>query len=160
MRKARATAILLILTLLITPTIASATSPHFVNVSVVLDPGYQVAVNFKEAGLGNSVWVTIKAEVTGTAIWGCVNNGGHHPKATNKTSAPVSATGEGTFESGKNGSVVGTLTLSPALYPPVGFDCPPGQDTTLLTLALSGTIFDMTNGVSAPVPSAYWVLWP
>ena len=60
---------------------AVAGSPHFVTADAARS-GNTLSVTFKEAGLGNEpqVHVVLSADAL------CINNGGKHPKAVNKTS--------------------------------------------------------------------------
>jgi hypothetical protein len=60
---------------------------------------------------------------------------------------PVSATD--TFNSGKNGQVTASLTVSP---PPSDISCPPGQSLELASVSYTNvTLTDTTNGVSIAV---------
>ena len=88
----------------------------------------------------------------------CVNKGGGNPSAANKTtvSGPVSATG--TFNSGKNGNVTASLTLSPPPPPPPStFSCPKGQKGPELAQVTytSVSVTDQTDGITQPVPGAF-----
>jgi hypothetical protein len=125
-----------------------AASPHFVGKVTATLEGSNVRVAFKEAGLGNNQLITYVASAEGTATYVCVNNGGQCPNAANKVtvSGPVSATG--TFNSGDNGQITQSLTLSP---PSAGsFTCPGGQTLTLADVSYTNiTITDTTNNVSA-----------
>jgi hypothetical protein len=132
---------------------ALAVSPHFISASAQLS-GTNLVVSFKEAGLGTNQNITYVASATATATYVCVNNGGANPSAANKTTvtAPVSATG--TFNSGKNGNVVGSLTLTPP--GPGSFTCPPGQTLALASVTYSGvSITDTTNGITEPIPGTF-----
>jgi hypothetical protein len=69
--------------------------------------------------------------------------------AQNKTTlaGPVSATG--TFNSGKDGNVTASLTLSP---PPSDITCPNGQTLQLASVSYSNVILtDLTNGETISV---------
>lgn len=99
-------------TTLATP--AFAGSPHFVGAVTATQNGNTLTVSGKEAGLGNETQVHI--EVTADAL--CVNRGGNHPKATNKTS--VSAAGDFPVQNGKaNFSLSATATFQPDCSPPM-----------------------------------------
>jgi hypothetical protein len=91
---------------------AYADSPHFVSASAALS-GQNLAVSWKEAGLGTNQLIDYVAAGNASATFVCVNKGGGNPSASNKTTVngPVSATG--TFSSGKNGQVTASLTLEP-----------------------------------------------
>ncbi len=117
---------------------ALAVSPHFISASATLNADGTLTANFKEAG---------------TATWVCVNNGDDNPSAQNKTTVngPVSATG--TFNSGKNGNVIGSLTVSP---PPSDISCPKGQSLELASASYTNVaITDTTNGVTEPIPGTF-----
>lgn len=128
---------------------APAASPHFIycNASGVSETG-SVKVSFKEAGLGANQNITYQATATATATYVCVNKGGQIPNDPKKTSVagPVSATG--TFNSGKNGNIVASLTIQPPA-PPSDFKCPPGQIMRLASVSFSNVaVRDVTNNVT------------
>jgi hypothetical protein len=108
-----------------------ADSPHFIRCSASgPNNDGDVSVCFKISGLGTNELVTVTATATATATYGCLNGGQQCPNAQNKftVSGPVSA--QGTFPSGKNGTVSQCLTLQP---PSAGsFSCPPGQKLVLI----------------------------
>ena len=113
----------------------------------------RLTVSFKEAGLGTNQLITYTASADATATYVCVNNGGANPSAKNKTTVagPVSATG--TFNSGKNGNVTASLTVSP---PPSDISCPPGQSLQLAQVSYTNVaITDTTNGVAEPIPGTF-----
>jgi hypothetical protein len=125
---------------------ALAVSPHFISASATLNPNGSLTANFKEAGLGTNQNINYTLSASATATYVCVNNGGANPSAQNKTtvSGPVSASG--TFNSGKNGNVVGSLTVSP---PPSNITCPPGQTLELASVSYTNvTLTDTTNNIS------------
>jgi hypothetical protein len=110
---------------------AWAGSPHFVGKPVVAVLGNTITVSAKEAGLGNEPQIV--AVLSGTAE--CINGGGKHPKAANKTSFNQSST-----EPVQNGmadyTLTATATFSPSCSPPM---------TVKFT---SATLTDQTNGLS------------
>jgi hypothetical protein len=125
---------------------ALAVSPHFISASGTLNGDGSLTVKFKEAGLGTNQNITYTLTADATATYVCVNRGGANPSAQNKTtvSGPVSATG--TFNSGKNGNVTTSLTVSP---PPSDISCPPGQSLELASVTYTNvTLTDTTNGIS------------
>jgi hypothetical protein len=151
MRQVTAIVAMLLFVLATTPGPALAVSPHFINTASVVgvNSDGSLSVSWKEAGLGDNV--TVAYEFSGQAIadYGCVNRGGDHPQASNKETVqgPVSATGS--FSSGKNGSINGTLTLDPPPPPPT-FSCPGNQVLVLADITYSGlALVDTTNDVSA-----------
>lgn len=142
---------LLFIAALATP--AQADSPHFVRASAQLS-GTDLTVNFKEAGLGTNQLIDYTATADATAVYVCVNRGGANPSASNKTTVngPVSASG--TFNSGKNGQVTASLTLSP---PSAGsFTCPPGQSLEIASVSYTNvSITDTTNNITEPIPGTF-----
>ena len=105
-----------------------------------------MTVNFKEAGLGTNQNIDYALTADATATYVCVNNGGANPSAQNKSTVagPVIATG--TFGSGKNGNVVGSLTVSP---PASDISCPKGQTLRLASVSYTNVVItDTTNNVS------------
>jgi hypothetical protein len=117
--------------------------------------GANLVVSFKEAGLGTNQLITYTANADATATYVCVvNRGGGNLSASNKTtvSGPVSATG--TFSSGKNGQVTGSLTLNPP--GPGSFSCPPGQSLEIAEVVYTNvSITDVTNGITEPIPGTF-----
>jgi hypothetical protein len=125
---------------------AQAVSAHFISASATLNANGTVTANFKEAGLGTNANINYVLSADATAVYVCVNKGGANPSAQNKTtvSGPVSASG--TFSSGKNGNVIGSLTLSP---PASDISCPKGQTLAMASVSYTGvTLTDTTNDVS------------
>jgi hypothetical protein len=132
---------------------ALAVSPHFISASATLNANGTLTVSFKEAGLGTNQLITYTASADATATYVCVNKGGGNPSASNKTTVagPVSQTG--TFNSGKNGNVTASLTVSP---PPSNISCPPGQSLQLAQVSYTNVaITDTTNGVTEPVAGTF-----
>jgi hypothetical protein len=133
---------------------ALAVSAHFISGPTATIVDGDLVVTWKEAGLGNDVTAMYQATADGKAVYACINGGGNHPSATNKltVNGPVSATGS--FSSGKNGNIIGSLTI----FPPsdAGFSCPSGQDEILAFVAYSnGALTDLTfNDTAADTPSA------
>ena len=125
---------------------AMAQNEHFVRASGTLNNNGSLTVSFKEAGLGTNQLINYELTADATATYVCVNRGGANPSAQNKTTVagPVSATG--TFNSGKNGQVTASLTVSP---PPSDISCPRGQSLELASVSYTNvTLTDITNDVS------------
>jgi hypothetical protein len=114
-------------------TTAFAGSPHFVGTcTATLNPDNTVTLVGKEAGLGNEAQI----DNTFTVIAECINGGGNHPKASNKT-ANVSSTATPV----QNGKADINFTTPPVQTSP---SCSPP-----MTLAIaSAMITDTTNGIS------------
>ena len=125
---------------------AQAQNEHFVRASGSLNANGSLTVNFKEAGLGTNQLIDYALTADATATYVCVNRGGANPSAQNKTTVagPVIATG--TFNSGKNGQVTASLTVSP---PPSDISCPSGQSLELASVSYINVVLtDTTNNVS------------
>jgi hypothetical protein len=106
---------------------AWAGSPHFVGAPTVTVQGATLTVHAKEAGLGDEA--QIEAVLSGTAD--CINNGGNHPKAVNKTSFQASSVVP--VQNGKaEYDISVTATFSPSCSPPMTVQFPPAAltDTT------------------------------
>lgn len=101
-------------TLIVTP-MALAGSPHFINSATTVSvSGNTLTVSGKEAGLGDEAQVHIVL----TATASCINGGGNHPQAANKTS--VSAAGDFPVQNGKaEFTLTATATFQPTCAPPM-----------------------------------------
>lgn len=112
--------------------IALAGSPHFIaNAFSVTVSGSTLTVSGKEAGLGNELQVH---EVL-TATANCINGGGNHPKAVNKTS--LYAAGDFPVQ---NGQATFTLTATANFQPP----CSPPMTVAITNIVVT----DTTNGIA------------
>ena len=81
------------------------------------------------------------------AHYQCVK-GNKCPKASNRKDVPGPLVEPGSFSSGKNGAVNGSLTISP---PEVAAFCPRGQHKVLASVDYTGIeIADVSNGVTEP----------
>jgi hypothetical protein len=111
---------------------AWAGSPHFITHEFSTSTsGSTLTVSGKEAGLGDESQVHIVL----TATAECINGGGKHPKATNKTS--VAAAGDFPVQNGKaDFTFTVTATFSP--------DCSPPMTVVFSDVVLT----DTTNGIS------------
>jgi hypothetical protein len=115
---------------------ASAVSAHFLFATGVVNPDGSVTVNFKEAGLGNSL-NSVNISISGDAL--CINGGSNHPKATNKSGVTAS----GTFNV-SNGQATGTLTTNAPVFQP---SCNPPMTVTLTNLVCTDTTFNDSTPV-------------
>jgi hypothetical protein len=112
--------------------VAWAGSPHFINSAFdITRTDNSLTVSGKEAGLGDEAQVHIV--VSATAV--CINPGGNHPRAVNKTS--VSAEGDFPVQ---NGKAEFTLTLTATFQP----ECSPPMTVEFRDV----TVTDETNGIS------------
>ena len=149
MRRFAAALIMSLALLAMMATAAFAQNEHFIRASGSLESNGALTVSFKEAGLGTNQLIDYTLTADATATYVCVNRGGANPSAQNKTtvSGPVIATG--TFNSGKNGQVTASLTVSP---PPSDISCPPGQSLELASVTYTNVVLtDLTNDVSIAV---------
>ena len=136
---------------------ALATNPHFVNASASVGSNGALVITWKEAGLGDNVNVDYTASADASAVYGSVNNGQKHPKASNKETFAGPVSGSGSFNSGRNGAINGSLSLGPVVPAPGTFSCPPGQTVELISITYTNVVLtDVTNGISAPIsPGPY-----
>ena len=112
--------------------VAVAGSPHFIrSATSVTVAGDTLTVSGKEAGLGDEAQVHIVL----TATAECVNGGGNHPKASNKTS--VSAAGDFPVQ---NGKAEFTLSVTAVFQP----DCAPPMSVRFTDVSVT----DTTHGIS------------
>ncbi len=125
-----------------------AASPHFIKATAtkIVKTG-DVKVAFIEAGLGQNTPIDYTASATSTSNWVCVDASG--------TCQGPSIEGQGrsnsqvTIESGPDGKVSATLTLSPA--PPSKVSICAGGHYALADVTWSGIeITDNTNGIFEP----------
>jgi hypothetical protein len=131
----------------------AAAAPHFNRASATgPDASGNLTVDFKIAGLGDTVTTTVTATADATAEYVCVNRGGNVPSDPKKqqVSGPVSASGE--FTSGKNGSITDSLTLMP---PPSTLDCPGGQREVLASVSYTNVAVSEPNAGTAPIPGTF-----
>jgi len=117
--------------------VALAQSPHYVKGPDATLNGSDAVVSWKEAGLGGVIpaQVTYTANASGTATYACINRGGNHPSASNKQAVNGPVSSSGTFPIAKNGTVTGSLSISP---PASTLDCPGGQAEVLACVSYSG----------------------
>lgn len=109
---------------------AYAGNPHFVGVHSSVS-GSTLTVSGKEAGLGDETQVHIVL----TATAECVNGGGRHPHAANKTSVST----EGDFPV-QNGQATFSLSATASFQP----DCSPPMSVVFSSITLT----DVNHGVS------------
>jgi hypothetical protein len=146
MRRVAAALVMSLALMAMMATAAFAQNEHFIRASGSLNNDGSLTVSFKEAGLGTNQNIDYALTADATATYVCVNRGGANPSAQNKTTVagPVIATG--TFNSGKNGQVTASLTVSP---PPSDISCPPGQSLELASVTYTNVVLtDTTNDVS------------
>jgi hypothetical protein len=130
----------------------SLAKPHFIRESASIDHSGNLVVKWKEAGLGNNLNIDYVAAADANGFYACINRGGNHPQAANKEefSGPVSETG--TFNSGKNGHITASLTVSP---PSPTLSCPGNQRLVLACVSYDNiTLDDITTPLQAGIPGS------
>jgi hypothetical protein len=105
---------------------------------------------FKEAGLGNLGFSSIKetCSATASAVYECVNNGGNHPQAANKETVTSPVTGSGLFPI-SNGQTTGSITV--AAPGPGSFSCPGGQTLVLASVTYTNVMICDQLGNCVPL---------
>ena len=153
--RALTTAVAALTALILAAGPALADSPHFVSASLSTS-GWGLTATFKEAGLGSGTTVTITLHASYDAVFQCINGGKKNPSASNKTTISGDASTSGQFTSGKNGNVIGSLTLGAPSTEGNGFSCPNGQTETLTQITWSGvSLVDSTSGASKSFPGSW-----
>lgn len=119
----------------------------------VLDSG-DLQVKFDEAGVGKGgpdglVHYTLSSNAN--AVYGCINGGNNHPKASNKETVSAAVSGNVDLAP-QNGRVKNGIVTAP--IPSAGsFTCPSGQSLDLIRVTYSGIVLtDTTNSVSITLP--------
>jgi hypothetical protein len=152
----RRIALLLVLVMAAIPAAtASADSPNFKSATASgPDANGNVTVNFRETGLGNTGDpVDYTATADANALYACQNNGGNFPSDPKKQTATGPVSSSGTFPSGKNGNVTGSLTLRP---PASTLRCPGGQHAVLANVTYTNVqICDTDHNVCASIPGTF-----
>ena len=132
---------------------AFAQNEHFIFARGSLNNNGTLTVNFKEAGLGANQNIDYALTADATATYVCVNRGGGNPSASNKTTVAGPVISTGTFNSGKNGQITASLTVSP---PPSDITCPPGQSLQLASVSYTNVVLtDTTNDVSINIGGTF-----
>jgi hypothetical protein len=136
---------------------AASGNPHFIkNASSASLSGANLVCKFKEAGLASGSVETVTCSATQTIVYECVNGGNKNPAASNKKTFSTTVSKTGTFTADRNGNIVGTLTLAPASAASLGFSCPPGQTTTLVSVTYSNvSVTDSTSGATIALPGTF-----
>jgi hypothetical protein len=134
---------------------AFAQSPHFPKIAQLsaISTDGSITISFKEAGLGGNTTVTYSIGGNFLAHYGCVNRGGNHPSATNKTGEGGPVVSSVSLPVSKNGTISGSVTFTPP-DPNDVLSCPGSQVAVLADISYSGlTLTDQTNGVPATLNS-------
>jgi hypothetical protein len=132
---------------------ASAANPHFIRATATgPDDSGNLSVDFKIAGLGDTVTTTVTASADATAVYACQNNGGNFPSDPKKqeVSGPVTASGE--FTSGQNGQIEDSLVLKP---PASTLECPSGQHEVLVSVSYTNVAVSEPAAGTEPIPGTF-----
>ena len=125
-------------------TTVRAQNPHFLSCDVSgVNSNGTLSSDFRIAGLGSNVTITVTASADATATYACLNKGQSCPNAANKSTVTGTVTAQGTFTSGKNGSVRGSLTVNP---PPSTLTCPGGQNMVLVSVDYTNVSLSSSAG--------------
>jgi hypothetical protein len=151
----RRIALLALLLMAAMAAVAQADSPSFKSASASgPDANGNLTVNFRETGLGNTPNpVNYTASADANALYACQNNGGNFPSDPKKQSATGRVSKNGTFPSGKNGNVTGSLVVNP---PASTLSCPGGQHPVLANVTYTNVqICDTDHNVCASIPGTF-----
>ena len=130
---------------------AFAQSPHFIHTAQVSAVGTDgsISISFKEAGLGGGQTINYAMGGSFVAHYGCINHGGNHPSATNKTGESGTIGVITSLTASKNGSISGIVSFTPP-DPDSVLSCPGNQVAVLADISYTDlTLTDTTNGISA-----------
>jgi hypothetical protein len=112
--------------------VAYAGSPHQVGTCTVKQSGNTLTITgCKEAGLGDEAQINVT--ISATAL--CINSGGNHPRAVNKTTATANL-----VVPVQNGKAEFDATLTAAFSP----ECSPPMTVQFTDIS----IVDTTNGIT------------
>jgi hypothetical protein len=130
---------------------AFAQSPHFIHDAQVSAVGADgsISISFKEAGLGGGQTITYAMGGSFVANYGCINHGGNHPSASNKTAESGTVGVITSITASKNGSISGTVSFTPP-DPDTVLSCPGNQVAVLADISYTNlSLTDTTNNISA-----------
>ena len=115
-----------------------AGSPHLVGAATTSCSGDTLTVCGKESGLGNETQITVTISATAS----CINGGGNHPKAVNKTSV------NGSFVVPvQNGHADYCLTVTAAFQP----ECAPPMTVVFTDVTVTDTVNNLgQSNLSCP----------
>lgn len=134
---------------------AFAQNPHFIGTpQASLTEDFDLAVKFKEAGLGSNQLITYNVTATASGSCACVTHSGNCPAAANKF-PPIGVLGTGTFSSGKNGTISQTIVAEePECQQVSPATCPNGQTNTLVSITYTNIAITDTTTPVGPVPTS------
>jgi hypothetical protein len=136
---------------------ATAGNAHFIkNATFASLSGSNLVCTFKEAGLESGSTETVTCSAAASTTYECVNNGGHNPSASNKTTTNSQVQGSGEFTADRSGNIAGSVTLSPPSASDLGFSCPSGQTVTFVGVTYSSvSLSDEDSGASTTIPGTF-----
>jgi hypothetical protein len=143
--------------LLLSVSTALAGNAHFIKsaTSATLS-GANLVVTFKEAGLESGSVETITVSAHAETTYQCRNGGGKNPDAANKTTTASDLSTSGEFAAGKNGNLVGALTVSPPSAAALGFACPPGQTVEFVSITYANVqVADEDTGAALALAGVF-----
>ena len=122
-----------------------AQNPHFLSCDVSgVNSNGTLSSDFRIAGLGSNVLITVTVTADASAVYACLNHGQKCPSAANKSTVTGTVSAQGTFTSGKNGSVRGSLTVEPPANP--SLTCPGGQKLVLVSVDYTNVSLSSSAG--------------
>ena len=131
-------------------TTVRAQNPHFLSCDVSgVNSNGTLSSDFRIAGLGSNVLITVTVTADASAVYACLNHGQKCPSAANKSTVTGTVTAQGTFTSGKNGSIRASLTVDP---PPATLRCPGGQTLVLVSVSYTNLSVSAPGAGTAAVP--------
>ena len=128
---------------------AYAGNAHFVGSGMSTSTsGATLTVKFKEAGLESGSVETVQVSAHFEGTYSCVNGGNHVPADPKKTTISSDVQNSGEFSAGKNGNLIGSLSVS-GPDPASVLDCPSGQKATLFDAVFSNVVVtDLDTGAT------------
>jgi hypothetical protein len=132
---------------------ATATNPHFVRTSASVPPSIgQLVVDYKVAGLANTVTTSVTLTAERTATWACKDDNNDFPgdplvvitpSAGTTLFGPFPATG---------GQVTGTISVSAGGHT---LQCPDGQVVTVVELSYTDVRIIHSSAGTRPIPGTF-----
>jgi hypothetical protein len=133
-------------------------SPHFISATSSIAADGDLVISFKEAGLGDTVLIDYTVTGDGSGQYQWFNKGGNKPQGQPFQTDPVAVSGSGSFASGRNGQVTGTIVCEGSVPPPPQdfLDANHASNwVAKLTVTYDSIVLtDTTDGVSITVPDA------
>lgn len=133
-------------------TTAQAASPHFISATGSLNTrNGNYTATWKEAGLGSNALITYVLAADGNFVFQCYTKSNNQPQGAPQAGGTGHISTPGTFPSGKNGSITGSLTLEPEL----GTAACQGGGLKLCLTSVSYTNVTLTDDTNTGVPVQY-----